>query len=814
MRRISAVFPLVFAVCFLFGCAKPKVARAPTPKIGDELPDYTPVGELAGELIENGSGSMDKIVVPTTSRFEEIYPHVDVELGFDSSAVVLRKLLNEEINLGAMSRPMEPDELAQFQREFGYPPLEIKVAIDAIEVLVHADNPVEGLTLPQLDAIFSTTRRRGAPENITRWGQLGLKGEWENLPIELYGGGKGWGTTRTFQQLVLQNGAFKNSVKVRDIMTGVDQEVGQNKAAIGYAVARSRATRVRAVPLAMNAGEPFVSSTPENIRNGKYPLTRHLYFYVNAGPTRAIEPVVREYLLFVLSKQGQKLIEQQGFVPLNAVQIVEERAKIARFARAEPSPTAKIRAAPRRRAPEPDEDFDEAEEESAKRVTIAGIVSDTGGNAAAGAAVVAFSIERRRPFGMITFGRILEKVTSESKSVADADGRFQIELAKGKHVLAALSADRNQMGLHAVSVTDDTPRVEIRLQKLVDVTVRIESSQPERFAHGRAAAAQHIRREQFVYHMDAKTDDEATFQLKKLLPGRYWISVTSEPSFDAARPRPPQMLLNQTVEVTEQTRELVLGGKFSGVIRGEVVGADAEMLHQMVHIVQKPSAEEQKLPPEERFARLWRRTATTDEDGRFEIFDVPQGEYALSFSGRTRDGDTLRASAEVAVGDSDEPVRVKLEVKRIVMIKSGQPAPDFELADPDGKPVKLSDFRGKFVFLDFWATWCGPCIAEIPHLKEMAKRFGRRDDFVLLSVSIDTEDEKWRAFIKNRQMHWQHALDKDGWRDGVAAKYGVTGIPATFLIGKDGVVVKTDLRGAFAVDEVARALGATSASNE
>jgi peroxiredoxin len=186
------------------------------------------------------------------------------------------------------------------------------------------------------------------------------------------------------------------------------------------------------------------------------------------------------------------------------------------------------------------------------------------------------------------------------------------------------------------------------------------------------------------------------------------------------------------------------------------------------------------------------RGARTDDNGEFEFIDLPPGQYNLFLHGYTRDRDTLRASTNIAV--AAEPVSVELGVTLIKSVKRGQAAPDFELNDPDGKPVKLSDLRGKFVFLDFWATWCGPCRAEIPHLKELAKKFAGRDDFVLLSVSLDNDETAWREFIKKEQMNWRHVLDKDGWQH-IAAKYGVTGIPTTFLIDKDGKVLKKDLRG-------------------
>jgi ABC-type phosphate transport system substrate-binding protein len=323
----------LFAVAMGFWCA-----ATHGQVFGQELPERSAAGhELEGALeIALGSGTIQKLIEATTDGFMRLHPRVACDVHASGAAELSSAMRERGIGLAAVSRPLESQEVAEFERVFGRPPMEIKVARDAIEVLVHASNPIEGLTLQQLDAIFGATRRRGAPEQISRWGQLGLTGAWERQPIVLYGGAQGWGTTRMFQRLVLQDGPFRDSMKVEDVIDGVDLAVSRNPAAIGFAVNRARTVPVRAVGLAVKRAGPYVASTPENIRSGRYPLTRFMYLYVNAGRSRPIEPVAREYLLFVLSRQGQELAERAGYFSLDPELADRQRAMLQRLSTAAP----------------------------------------------------------------------------------------------------------------------------------------------------------------------------------------------------------------------------------------------------------------------------------------------------------------------------------------------------------------------------------------------------------------------------------------------------------------------------------------------
>ena len=331
------------------------------------------------------------------------------------------------------------------------------------------------------------------------------------------------------------------------------------------------------------------------------------------------------------------------------------------------------------------------------------------------------------------------------------------------------------------------------LAPFLTVHGHVESSHPDRFADKRVNAFMWLTRGHLGFSDSADTDSRGEFVLNQLLPGKWTVSIDSKPrKKDSEWPR----LASDSVEITEATNEIRVGTNAVGIVRGKLKGLTENNVDGLIVRLRRNQRNAENAS---------QRSSATDAEGRFEFFDLTPGEYGVSLYDRTRDQDTIRGSTNITVGASSKPDDLDLNVTVIKGVKAGELAPDFELKDSDGKRVKLSDFRGKIVFLDFWATWCGPCRGEIPHLKELAKNFGSRDDFVLLSVSLDTDAAKWREFIRKEQMNWRHALDDKNW-EGVASKYGVTGIPTTFLLDKDGKVLKTDLRGQSVVSEVADGL--------
>jgi phosphate transport system substrate-binding protein len=215
-----------------------------------------------------------------------------------------------------MSREIKAAEKDAFVAKYGYEPTQVKTSIDMLAIYVHKDNPITGVTLQQIDAIFSKTRNGGAPNDIVTWGDAGLAGEWATKPISIYGRNSASGTYGYLKEHVLGNGDFKDSVKEQPGSSAVVQGVASDRYAIGYSGIGYRTADVRAVPLARSAGVAPVTAEPQNAYTGDYPLARFLYLYVNVKPGEALDPLRREFLRYVLSRQGQADVIKDGFLPL------------------------------------------------------------------------------------------------------------------------------------------------------------------------------------------------------------------------------------------------------------------------------------------------------------------------------------------------------------------------------------------------------------------------------------------------------------------------------------------------------------------
>jgi phosphate transport system substrate-binding protein len=224
---------------------------------------------------------------------------------------------------------MKDEEKDKFEKEFGYQPTEITVALDCLAVFVHKDNPVRGLTLPQVDCIFSSTRNSGY-RDIKVWGDAGLKGkpDWGSLPISLYGRNSVSGTYAFFKSVALFKGDYKDTVKEQPGSAAVINGVANDKGGIGYSGIGYKTADVRAIKLAKDHTVPLAEPTFENALEGKYPLGRALYVYVNKKPNEPLPPLVAEFIKFVLSQKGQEIVVQDGFGPLPPKAIEGELAKI------------------------------------------------------------------------------------------------------------------------------------------------------------------------------------------------------------------------------------------------------------------------------------------------------------------------------------------------------------------------------------------------------------------------------------------------------------------------------------------------------
>ena len=331
---------IALALLSLLGCASPVTATrfGETPMLKQPtvagldpgLPEFSPASEVPhqGTIRCVGSDSMDPVLQLWASDFRQHCPKVTFEILSKGSATAPKALLAGTSEVGHMSREMTAQEVAQFEAKFGYPPTRVVVAVDALAVYVNANNPIRSLTMEQVDAIFSSTRKGGYPEDITVWGDPDLRREWAARAIQPYGRDENSGTRAFFKEHALKKGDYKANVKVVADQFALVEAPAVDAAGISYGPVQHSVRMVRAVPIIDFKGDRPMIPTVENILNGKYPLTRFLYLYVNRKPGQPLNPLVRDFLLSILSRQGQKAVAEFGALPLPADMALQNASKV------------------------------------------------------------------------------------------------------------------------------------------------------------------------------------------------------------------------------------------------------------------------------------------------------------------------------------------------------------------------------------------------------------------------------------------------------------------------------------------------------
>ncbi len=282
------------------------------------LPEYQVVQGVSGSIKSVGSDTMNNLMALWSEGFQSYYPNVTVEIEGKGSSTAPPALIAGTANFGPMSRAMKSAEIDEFEKKFGYEPVQLPVSLDMLAVYVNKDNPLKGLSLPQVDAIFSKNRLGGYPTNITKWGQLGLTGVWENLPISVYGRNSASGTYGFFKDHALFKGDFKDSVKEQPGSSAVVQGVASDKGGIGYSGIGYITADVRAVPLSFDESGEYQEAVAANAYSGEYPLSRFLWLYVNYKPGSQLDPLRREFVKYIVSKDGQQNVIKDGYYPLSA----------------------------------------------------------------------------------------------------------------------------------------------------------------------------------------------------------------------------------------------------------------------------------------------------------------------------------------------------------------------------------------------------------------------------------------------------------------------------------------------------------------
>lgn len=290
-------------------------ALAQAIQIDPNLPAYRPAPGVSGSLTSIGSDTLNNQMTLWAEGFRSFYPNVSIQIQGAGSGTAPPALVQGTAQFGPMSRPMRGTEMQNFEARFGYPPTPIRGAIDALGVFVHKDNPLECLSLQQVDAIFSSTRRGGADAPINTWGQVGLTGEWANRPIALYGRNSASGTYGYFKDVALFGGDYRPEVREQPGSSTVIQGVASDIAGIGYSGVGYATADVKAVKIRGQDGNCY-GPTPEAAADGDYGIARFLYIYLNKNPNQALDPLRAEFIRFVYSREGQQAVLRAGFFPV------------------------------------------------------------------------------------------------------------------------------------------------------------------------------------------------------------------------------------------------------------------------------------------------------------------------------------------------------------------------------------------------------------------------------------------------------------------------------------------------------------------
>jgi len=291
------------------------------------LPSYTKVSGISGNLSSVGSDTLANMMTFWAEEFKRQYPNINIQIQAAGSSTAPPALTEGTSQFGPMSRKMKSKEIEAFEKHYGYKPTEVRVAIDALAVFVNKDNPIKGLSIKQVDAIFSSTQKCGYEKNATRWADVGLTGSWSDKDIQLFGRNSVSGTYGYFKSKALCKGDYKNSVNEQPGSASVVQSVASSLNSIGYSGIGYKVAGVKAVALSKKGG-PFVEATMSNAVSGKYPLSRFLYVYVNKHPNKPLSPLQAEFIKLMLSQEGQGIVAKDGYIPLPHAVVKKELAKL------------------------------------------------------------------------------------------------------------------------------------------------------------------------------------------------------------------------------------------------------------------------------------------------------------------------------------------------------------------------------------------------------------------------------------------------------------------------------------------------------
>ena len=305
------------------------------------LPSYSPHAAVVGSLGGvTGMDSVEGMMGAWSEAFRKFHPGANITVRQENVGP------EERIALGPKTAEVFHPSNAEFEDTYGYDPFRIRIClaafvlkshVSAIGVFTHKDNPLTRLSLAELDAIFSAERRRGYPADIVTWGQLGLAGDWADKPIHPYGFYWRDDVTKYFRELVMFDAPFKDIYRVpgtdmKRRIPAVAHDIVATMTDDRYAISFGNFSYFQSdqvKPVALSGRDGVVSQPVSGeMSSGRYPLQRFVYFYVNRPPGEFLDPLVKEFISFVLSREGQDLVGTDHYLPLPAAIAAAERAKL------------------------------------------------------------------------------------------------------------------------------------------------------------------------------------------------------------------------------------------------------------------------------------------------------------------------------------------------------------------------------------------------------------------------------------------------------------------------------------------------------
>ena len=313
LLRLVSLTIFSFALLFLQPLAAAEYGKSV--RLDPNLPIYHPlaINQVKGELKLGGSNTLSHVAASWIRSFQKIYPEAKITVEVNGSRAAVENVKSGKTQIGLLSRRVREDEIAQFQKKFGYSPTVLTPCLERTAIFVHRDNPIQGLTLAQLDSIFSNECKRGAEKSCGYWGGMGLEGEWRETKIIANGRTKDTGSQVFMEEAVLLGADMRDDLVTHQSNVDMIRKIAETPGAIGFAGLSYATPEVRAVPLAIADGHPFVSIDSPEADRGHYPLVRRLQLVVKHDRKQDLPLIEREFIKYVFSKQGQEDVVKAGF---------------------------------------------------------------------------------------------------------------------------------------------------------------------------------------------------------------------------------------------------------------------------------------------------------------------------------------------------------------------------------------------------------------------------------------------------------------------------------------------------------------------